>query len=57
MLKAVPTADTGYLSNYTDIFNNERSVKHSVVLNDNHKDEIEEQIVEELYRIFTHKTN
>ena len=57
MLKAVSTTDTGYLSNYTDVLNNERKVKHSMVLNDKDKEELENEIVEELYRIFTHKTN
>ena len=54
MQKAVSTKDTGYNSIYIDISNHEREVKHSVVLNDNDKEELENEIVEELYRIFTH---
>ncbi len=55
MLKAISTKDTGYNSIYIDISNHEREVKHSVVLNDNDKEELENGIVEELYRIFTCK--
>ena len=55
MLQTVTTAETGYQSNYTDISNNTKVVKHSTVINTEDRKEIEEQIVEELYRIFTHK--
>lgn len=57
MHKAISTKDTGYNSIYIDISNHEREVKHSTVLNDNDKEELENEIVEELYRIFTHKSN
>lgn len=55
MLKAISTKDTGYNSIYIDISNHERTVKHSIVLNDNNKEDLENEILEELYRIFTHK--
>jgi len=55
MLQTVATINTGHHTNYTDISNNIKEVKHSVVFNTEQKREIEEQIVEELYRIFTHK--
>lgn len=57
MLREVSTEDTGYKSSYTDILNNVRYVKHSIVINDNNKEELKEQMVEELNRIFTHKMN
>ena len=37
------------------ISNKIKEVKHSVVFNAEQRKELEEQIVEELYRIFTHK--
>lgn len=41
-----------------DINNNTKAIKHSVpMLDDNERRELENEIVEELYRIFTHKTN
>lgn len=52
MLQAILTTDTGYQSSYIDILNNERNVRHSVVLDNEHKDGIKEEIVEELCRIF-----
>lgn len=55
MLQAVATINTGHHTKYTDISNKIKEVKHSVVLNAEQKKDIEEQIVEELYRIFTHK--
>ena len=55
MLQAVATINTGHHTKYTDISNKTKKVKHSVVLNDEQKKELEEQIVEELYKIFTHK--
>lgn len=56
MLQAVATTiNTGYHTNYTDISNKIKEVKHSVVFNAEQRKELEEQIVEELYRIFTHK--
>ena len=47
---------TGYHTNYTDIANNTRAVKHSVILNTEQRKELEEQIVQELYKVFNHKT-
>ena len=55
MLQNIATINTGYHTNYTDISNNTKEVKHSVVFNAEQRKELEEQIVEELYRIFTHK--
>lgn len=47
--------DDQYSTSYTDLSNKTKKVKHSVVLNDEQRKEIEERIVEELYRIFTYK--
>ena len=47
--------DDQYSASYTDLSNKTKKVKHSVVLNDEQRKEIEERIVEELYRIFTYK--
>ena len=55
MKEAIKTINTGYHTNYTDVSNNIKEVKHSVILNVEEKKELEEQIVDELYRIFTHK--
>lgn len=55
MLQAVATINKGHHTKYTDISNKVKEVKHSVVLNAEQKNDLEEQIVEELYRIFTHK--
>ena len=55
MLQAVATINTGYHTNYTDISNKIKEVKHSVVFNAEQRKELEEEIVEQLYRIFTHK--
>lgn len=53
-MQAIATVNTGYHTNYTDISNKIKNVKHSVVFNAGQK-ELQEQIVEELYRIFKHK--
>lgn len=55
MLQAVATINTGHHTQYTDISNKTREVKHSIVFNAKQRKEAEEQIVDELYRIFTHK--
>ena len=55
MLQAVATINTGHHTNYKDISNKIKKVTHSVVCNAEQRKELEEQIVEELYRIFTHK--
>lgn len=55
MLQTVTT--TGYQTNYTDISNNTYAVKHSVILSTEHRKELEERIVEEIYRVFTHKSS
>ena len=47
--------DAQYITSYTDMSNKTKEVRHSVVLNNEQRNEIEERIVEELYRIFTHK--
>ena len=55
MLNNIANTKTIRVSKFTDISNNIKEVKHSVVLNAEQRKELEEQIVEELYRIFTHK--
>ena len=55
MLKAVERISTGCHTKYTDLSEKTREVRHSVIVNDEQRKGIEEQIVEELYRIFTHK--
>lgn len=55
MLNNITNTQTIGLSQYTDISNNVKEVKHSVIFNDTERREIEERIVEDLYRIFTHK--
>ena len=55
MLQEIATIDTGNHTKYTDISNKIREVKHSVVFNTEQRKELEEQVVDELYRIFTHK--
>lgn len=42
-------------SEYIDSSNNIKQVRHSTIINEEERKEIEEQIVEELYRIFAHK--
>ena len=55
MLQAVATINTGHHTKFTDISNKTKEVKHSIVINEEQRKEFEEQIVEELYRVFTHK--
>lgn len=55
MLQAIATQPVGDTTSYTDVSNNSRKVKQSVVLNNEEKTALEEAIVEELVRIFTHK--
>ena len=55
MLQAVATIRTGHNTQFTDISNKIKEVKHSVVFNTEQRKELEEEIVEQLYRIFTHK--
>ena len=55
MNKTIINTKSVGLSRYVDISNSVKEVKHSVVFDDAEKREREEQIVEELYRIFTHK--
>lgn len=50
-------ANTENISNYTDIGNNIRLVKHSTIINSENKKELEERIVNEIYRVFTHKAS
>ena len=47
--------NTGEHTKYKDINNNTIKVKHSTVLTGTERREIEEKIVDELYKIFTHK--
>lgn len=55
MLQAVATISAERHSNYTDLSKKIKEVKHSVVFNTEQRKALEEQIVEELYRIFAHK--
>ena len=55
MRQAIATINTEHHTEYTDISNKVRKVKHSVVLSYEQQKELEEKIVDELYRIFTHK--
>lgn len=55
MLSEIKTVHTDKHTNYTDISNETKEVTHSVILSADNKKETEERIVEELYRIFTHK--
>ena len=55
MQKAIERINTGYHTKYTDISNKSKEVKHSTILTTEEKKELEERIVDELYRIFTHK--
>ncbi len=57
MQQAITTMPVGVLANYTDVLNNTRTVKQSVLLNDKEKAALEEAVVEELVRIFTHKVS
>lgn len=57
MLNNITNTETIELSQYTDISNNVKEVKHSVIFNDTERREIEEKITEDLYRIFTHKVD
>ena len=54
MLQA-KSIDTENYTVYTDTSNKVKKVKHSVIFNSEEKRELEERIVEDLYRIFTHK--
>ena len=55
MLQTDEIIYTGHKTNNTDISNKIKEVKHSVVFNAEQRKELEEEIVEQLYRIFTHK--
>lgn len=56
MLKPdVVTKELGY-TEFTDSHSDIHKIKHSIVLSDSEKRELEDSIVEELYRIFTYKT-
>ncbi len=51
-LNNIDTKEIG-LSEFTDSKSRTHTVKHSVVLTETEKRELEEKIAEELYRIFT----
>ena len=55
MLQAVATINTGHHTKFTDISNKTKEVKHRVVFSAEERKYLKEKIVEELYRIFTHK--
>ncbi len=54
MLKSIEKKELGY-SEYSDSKSSTHRIKHSVVLTESKKRELEERIADELYRIFTHK--
>ena len=54
MLKSIDKKELGY-SEYSDSKSSTHHIKHSVVLTESKKRELEERIADELYRIFTHK--
>ena len=54
MLKSIDKKELGY-SEYSDSKSSTHRIKHSVVLTEAKKRELEERIADELYRIFTHK--
>ena len=54
MQKSIDTREIGY-SEYSDVHSGVCSIKHSIVLTESKKRELEEKIADELYRIFTHK--
>ena len=49
----VSNKNTNACSCYTDAANNVRQVKHTVIFTTAEKRELEDKIVEDLYRIFT----
>ncbi len=55
MLKNIKTVSTGYRSCYTDKANRTKEVRHSVVINDDRQSE--ETIVDELCKVFSHKSD
>lgn len=57
MLQAITTINTGKHTHYTDVSNKVKEVRHSVVSNDVQRKELEEQIAEELCRVFMHKVS
>lgn len=50
-----PVEDSNTYSEYSDSKSSTHRIKHSVVLTEAKKRELEERIADELYRIFTHK--
>ena len=54
MLHNITTQIIG-TTEFIDISNKVKEVKHSVIFNPEHKKELEERIVDELCRIFAHK--
>ena len=54
MLNNINTQTIGS-TEFIDISNKVKEVKHSIILSSEHKKELEERIVDELCRIFTHK--
>lgn len=50
------TVETG-VSEFTDFNFHVHKVKHSIIYTEKEKSELEEKIVEDLCRVFTHKTN
>ena len=54
MLQTISITKTEYYNQYTDLSNKVRNVRHSIILSPEEKSDKEKQIVEELYKIFTH---
>lgn len=54
-MKDIATVEMNYTTKYKNISNKTIDVRHSVVLSEKSRREIEDEIVEELYKIFTKK--
>lgn len=49
------TVNNNHFTHYTDISNNKRTVRHSVVPECENTKELEAKIVDEIYRVFMNK--
>lgn len=54
-MKDIATVETNYTTKYKNISNKTVDVRHSVVLSEKSRREIEDEIIDELYKIFTKK--
>lgn len=57
MLQNAKNTDNGACTYYIDTANNKRTVTHTTIFTKEEKRELEDKIVEDLYRIFTNKAN